>query len=253
MPVEWIFFDAGNTLIGLNYSLVISALRSEGLKVDEMTLRRAESAARRVLEATILRRFQAGGLPRTGWVEAEVWRAFWRQVLEVCGAGTYAADDMVTAVLDVTRPASSWDRVESTTAHALDELAGAGYRLGVISNSSGTLTEHLRRLDLAGRFEVIIDSKDVGVEKPHPDIFRLALERAGGVEASRTLYVGDVYAIDVLGAASAGMHAMLFDPMGDWDPACLPEGAPACRTLGSIAELPGLLRTSGRSADRGQD
>ena len=93
---------------------------------------------------------------------------------------------------------------------------------------------------MASRFEVIIDSHDVGVEKPHPDIFRLALQTSGA-SAACSLYVGDVYAIDVLGAASAGMHALLFDPLGAWDPAALPSGAPACRTLRSLDDLRGLL------------
>ncbi len=51
-------------------------------------------------------------------------------------------------VLRVTRPASSWDRVEAGTDTALRELALRGYRLGIISNSSGTLAEHLRGLEV---------------------------------------------------------------------------------------------------------
>ena len=138
-------------------------------------------------------------------------------------------------------------RITDDTALFLDfdgtlvELASRGYRLGIISNSDGTLGDHLRRIGMAQRFEMILDSSEVGVEKPHPEIFRMALERAGGVEARRTLYIGDVYAIDVLGAAGAGMQAMLFDPLGQWDATALPAGAPACRTLGSLTELTGLL------------
>jgi HAD superfamily hydrolase (TIGR01509 family) len=144
---------------------------------------------------------------------------------------------MVESVLRVTRPASSWDRVESGTPALLHDLALAGVRLGVISNSSGTLSEHLARIGLADSFEVIIDSAHVGVEKPHPDIFHQALRMAGGVDASRALYVGDVYAIDVLGAAGAGLQALLFDPLGLWDASTLPAGMPECGTIASLQEL----------------
>jgi HAD superfamily hydrolase (TIGR01549 family) len=240
LNLEWIFFDAGNTLIGLNYHLLISALDAAGFRVDELTLRRAERSARRVLDRAILERWRGGALPRTGWIESGVQRDFWRQILELSGATPYQADALVDTVLEVTRPAGSWDRVESSTLPALDALSDAGYRMGIISNSSGTLVEHLRSIGMARRFELIIDSHDVGVEKPHPDIFRLALETSGA-SASSSLYVGDVYAIDVLGAASAGMHAMLFDPLGGWDPTALPPGAPVCRTLHSLGDLRGLL------------
>ena len=241
MTIDWVFFDAGNTLLGLNYQTLLSALAADGFRVEEMTLRRAEMSARRDLDRAILTRWNEGSVPRTGWVEEKVWRAFWRQVLELSGATSYDADALTTTVLRVTRPASSWDRVDSTTLPTLRELASRGYRLGIISNSNGTLRDQLDRLGMSERFEMIVDSSEVGVEKPHPEIFQRALAQAGGVEADRALYVGDVYAIDVLGAAGAGMHSILFDPLGQHDQAALPAGAPACRTLGSLEELTALL------------
>lgn len=241
MKLRWIFFDAGNTLIGLNYRFLLEALARRGFRVDELTLRRAERAARRDLDRAILERWNEGSLPRTGWIEEQVWRRFWRQALEMAGAVPYDAEDLVGAVLEVTRPASSWDRVEESTPAMLGTLAERGYRLGIISNSNGSLRAHLARIGLSHSFELILDSSEVGVEKPHPEIFRLALEQAGGVEAERALYVGDVYAIDVLGAAGAGMHAILFDPLGGHDQAALPAGAPACRTVESLSDLTRLL------------
>ena len=241
MSPSWIFFDAGNTLIGLNYQLVVEALRAEGLDVREEALRSAETTARRDLDKAILSRWSSGSLPRTGWVEGKVWTSFWRQVIIACGGTPERSDRLVDAVLKVTRPASSWDRVDSTTPGVLDELAARGHRLGVISNSSGTLHDHLERIGLAGRFEIIIDSSRVGVEKPHPEIFRLALRQAGDLDATGALYVGDVYAIDVLGAAGAGMSAILFDPQGIWDPGWLRAGDPPCRRLRSLSELPAFI------------
>jgi len=243
LTIDWLFLDAGNTLIGLDYRLLLDALAASGFPVDEIRLRRAELDARPHLDRAILRRWKQDGLPRTGWLEREIWKGFWRRVLELAGADSYRADELVEAVLGVIRPASSWSRVEPETLTALDELARRGVRLGVISNSDGSLRGHLDRLGLAGRFEVIVDSGQAGVEKPHPDIFRLALEAAGGAAPTRSLYVGDIYAVDVMGAAGAGWNALLFDPWDRHAPAELPEEAPACRTIRSIADLPSMIRT----------
>jgi putative hydrolase of the HAD superfamily len=61
----------------------------------------------------------------------------------------------------------------------------------------------------------------VGYEKPHPAIFKAALE-AMDVEAKESLYVGDVYSVDYLGATRAGMQAILFDIPGAYRERDLP-------------------------------
>jgi putative hydrolase of the HAD superfamily len=71
----------------------------------------------------------------------------------------------------------------------------------------------LRELDLHHRFDVIIDSHHAGFEKPDPAIFAAALTQLG-VEPSSAVYIGDFYAIDVLGARAAGVEAILLDPLG---------------------------------------
>jgi putative hydrolase of the HAD superfamily len=97
-------------------------------------------------------------------------------------------------------------------------LAGAGYKLAVVSNAFGTVERQLQDLgvcSVAGdgipRVGAVIDSRVVGVEKPDPRIFQLALD-ALGVEASRSVYVGDTVKFDVSGAEGAGLHPVHFDP-----------------------------------------
>ena len=63
----------------------------------------------------------------------------------------------------------------------------------------------------------VIDSAVVGVEKPDPRIFELAVRQAG-VAAHEAAYVGDLYSVDVLGARAAGLHPILLDPRGFWGP-----------------------------------
>jgi putative hydrolase of the HAD superfamily len=56
----------------------------------------------------------------------------------------------------------------------------------------------------------VIDSHEERVEKPDPEIFRIALERSGS-DAETTLHVGDIYHVDVVGARAAGLQAILVD------------------------------------------
>jgi putative hydrolase of the HAD superfamily len=59
--------------------------------------------------------------------------------------------------------------------------------------------------------EVILDSTVVGIAKPDPRIFDLALD-ALGVPADRALHVGDTPGADVDGARAADVHPVLVDP-----------------------------------------
>lgn len=95
----------------------------------------------------------------------------------------------------------------------LDELRARAYKLGVVSNWTVTLEETLAHLGLARHFEVVACSSVVGTTKPDPRIFRHAL-KALGVEPARTLYVGDHYEADVLGARAVGMDALLIQRDG---------------------------------------
>jgi len=115
------------------------------------------------------------------------------------------------------------------------------YRLAVISNTmSDTPRYVLRRVGLHGYFEVILCSRDLGVRKPHPRIFRYVLERMG-VEPERAVHVGDSLEADVEGALRAGMAAI-------WIRGSQPESWSG-PSIGSICELPRLLETLERHGD----
>ena len=108
-----------------------------------------------------------------------------------------------------------------------------GYRIGVVSNSNGRVAELLEIAGFRGVFETVVDSALVGVEKPDPEIFRIALGRLGAAPES-AVYVGDVPCVDLVGAAAAGIRGVLVDPLD-----LFPEvAAPRIRTL---SELPRRL------------
>ena len=105
--------------------------------------------------------------------------------------------------------------------------------MAVISNSDGRVDQILQELNLRNFFEIVIDSFVVGVEKPDPFIFEIALKRLNW-DPKETIYIGDIYYIDVWGANRAGLGAVHLDMMGlydNWEGIRIP----------SIHELPDLL------------
>jgi len=84
------------------------------------------------------------------------------------------------------------------------------FKLGVVSNATDLARKVFDNLDLSKYFDFMILSEEVGVRKPSPKIFHLASATAGS-SPSRSLFVGDKLAVDVMGAKRAGMNAVLVD------------------------------------------
>jgi putative hydrolase of the HAD superfamily len=101
---------------------------------------------------------------------------------------------------------------------ALRRLGALGVHLAIVSNADGNAEQRLRDDAVCqvgpGRgasVEVILDSTVVGIAKPDPRIFDLALDTLG-VPADRALHVGDTPGADVDGARAADVHPVLVDP-----------------------------------------
>jgi HAD superfamily hydrolase (TIGR01662 family) len=95
-------------------------------------------------------------------------------------------------------------------APSLRALAGAGVRIGLISNSHRCLASFQRHFELQGLIAATVSSSEHGLMKPHPSIFRAALALVG-VSAAEALMVGDSVRQDVEGALRAGMRAVLLN------------------------------------------
>jgi putative hydrolase of the HAD superfamily len=130
-----------------------------------------------------------------------------------------------------------WSVVMPETPGYLASLKERGYFLGVISNSIGTMEEQLKHVGLREYFQAVFDSAIVGVEKPHPEIFHLALASAK-VAANEAAFVGDTYGTDVGGAQLAGLHGVLLDPLGAYPHAEGPR-------ITSLPELDAVLEKLG--------
>jgi HAD superfamily hydrolase (TIGR01662 family) len=118
---------------------------------------------------------------------------------------------------------------------ALQELVKRRYRVGLISNSHRCLESFQSHFDLAGLIDVTVSSSALGYMKPHPTIFRTALERMQ-VEPSASVMVGDSLLHDVGGARRVGMRGVWLVRGGT------AEGHPPdVPTITTLAELPAIL------------
>jgi putative hydrolase of the HAD superfamily len=104
-----------------------------------------------------------------------------------------------------------WCKVPDGLGDALEGARERGVRVAIISNSEGMLERLFEELGILRHFDLVVDSGKVGVEKPDPRIFRLALDHFG-VAPARALHLGDVFATDILGARAAGIRHALIDP-----------------------------------------
>jgi putative hydrolase of the HAD superfamily len=143
-----------------------------------------------------------------------------------------AAVDIDAVVSQVHRVAAAMAARNRTV---LDALA-PHVRLGVVSNFTGNLAPCLAELGLLRYFDVVLDSTAVGVAKPDPRIFRLALD-ALGAPAERTLMVGDNPFADVRGAAACGLRTCWLAPTSRPTPDDVRPDARVAR----LTELPALL------------
>jgi putative hydrolase of the HAD superfamily len=119
---------------------------------------------------------------------------------------------------------------------ALQPMRRDGLVVGVVSDWATSLRDIFVALELDRFFDFILASGAVGLSKPDPAFFRVALDRAE-VRPREALMVGDSYRADVLGARAAGMDAVLLDRDGD----ASVDDVPIIRSLDELQPL--LLRT----------
>ena len=222
MTLTHIYFDAGNTLVYVNLGFVSEALARRGVSVSTAALWSAEHRVRVELD-------DPGVVKATNDIGR--WNLYFEKILALTGVGEVAAD-VLREMRAYHSKSNLWEVVPPEVRTSLDALRGR-FRMSVISNANGTVRDKLERVGLAGYFETILDSHEEGVEKPDPAIFRRAMERTGAAP-SESLYVGDMYHIDVVGARAAGMEAVLLDPAGH-------HAGKDVRRLPTIAGLPDLI------------
>jgi len=193
-----IFFDVGNTLLYPNRAQILAPLS----KQRHPTLEHWQA-----LERKTKKEFDQGMMG--GKVDHSFWWTFYTHLLEDLDA---LEDGLRDTLVRNTQQSANWDQILPGTCEALERIS-RDFAMAVISNSDGKIKDVLGRCGIADCFRCITDSGTVGCEKPHPAIFQAALREMQAAPAD-SLYVGDVYSIDFVGARNVGMEAVLFDVAG---------------------------------------
>jgi len=224
-PKPCLLFDAGGTLVFPDQSFLVQQARKQGIELTDTQLFHGYYWLIYALDSQAHR--QSGKLP-TPWG-----RGYAYALLETLGVAGPATDAIAKAFEERHRRKNMWTFTFPWVRKVLSDLATQGYRMSVISNSDGRTYQVFYDLGMAHYFERIFDSKNLGVEKPKPAIFRTAL-RELNMSPAHTLYIGDIFYADVIGANWAGLGGIHLDPLGlytDW---------PGIH-LRDVCDLPGWL------------
>jgi putative hydrolase of the HAD superfamily len=248
--VSAILLDAGGVLVFPEPRHVLPPLNAVGVTPDVATLERAHYRAMAVQDVAAI------PPARDTW-----WHDYLLTYAEACGAPRDRCEELATAMAKEVR-GRSWAHIGVGALDGLRTVAALGLPMGVVSNSDGSVESDLRRLGIcyapnyaapdptapnyaapdptapdqgAGiPVGVVIDSAVVGVAKPDPAIFYLALDALGVPPGGTVLHVGDSLRYDVAGALAAGLQPVHLDPFG-FCPA--PAGHPHVRSLADLLPL----------------
>ncbi len=125
------------------------------------------------------------------------------------------------------------DHIPNDVVPTIRQMRWAGLKVGLLTNRSDPPTEYLEKSGLAAHLDFSIAAGQIGSWKPDPEAFFYSMGMARSIPAE-TLYIGDNYYADVVGASRAGMQAVLIDRDH-----IFPE--PDCLTIYEIKEMLALL------------
>jgi len=207
-PPKAVLLDVGGVFFVPEHDRIQHAFSAAGLTPSASILDRAHYAGARA--------FPADGGEQLDW--AARWRAYLDGYMTECGTPDDLRADVHEHLDNEFADAALWIRELPGARAGLRALADTGVRLGIISNADGLIGQRLAEREILQvgpgigvAVECVIDSGAVGVMKPDPRIFHLAVD-AMGITPADAWYVGDMPGIDVVGARAAGLHPVLMDP-----------------------------------------
>lgn len=220
--ITTILFDAGGTLVHPDHGFLQRAIHRTGISVTRRAVREAECASRSAID----QRLRAA---ETDTDEARR-QPYFAALLDQLGVEKEKQAALLHLIETEHQQHNLWRVLLPSTPRVLSGLRERGLQLGVVSNSDGRIFSVLNRCGIADFFQVVIDSHDVGVEKPDPRIFQFALAKTKA-RPEQTVYVGDIYSIDVIGAERAGLQPVLLDGVGSYAVGL------SCRTIKHLRAL----------------
>jgi HAD superfamily hydrolase (TIGR01549 family) len=217
-------FDAGGTLVFPDQDFLIREAQTCGV---ELTHEQLYVGYYRLIHRLDCQARAQGYFPSLPWPRRYASDLF--EILDMVDASTQA----IARAADAREQENLWSFTFAWVREMLSQLEKQGYRMSVISNSNGHTGEMFSDLGLADHFDGIFTSAKIGSEKPSPDIFEQVLHKLN-LQPTDTIYIGDVFEVDVVGANRARLGAVHLDPLG------LYVDRPGVH-LRSVAELPNWL------------
>ena len=206
--IKAVFFDYYNTLVDYDPPREVTeaeVLGEMGIKITPEELRRPIMLADDFLSKEHSQKSLA---KRSKEEIAALYGRYQAMILKA--AGLEAKAELIGAILKRWMTLELKIALYKDVAPALDELKERGLTLGLISNVDRDISADYDKLGLGNWLQLKIISKDVGFTKPHPQIFQAAVVKAK-VKPEESIYVGDQYDIDVVGANGVGMRGILID------------------------------------------
>jgi putative hydrolase of the HAD superfamily len=231
-----VLLDVGGVITTPNHEMVRLGVAGAGCQPTPEAIDRAHYAGISALDA---------GFLETGRLD---WRRYDAAVARAVGVAEDRIPEAVEGLEAAWRQSRGWRRIVPGALEGLRELAKTGVSLGVVSNADGTVADQLVEDEVCqvghGRgveVVVVVDSTVVGIEKPDPRIFAVALEAlgVGPDQWSQVVHVGDTIFADVAGAKAAGLRPLHLDPYGD-----CPAPSRDHEHVRSLSEVAEMVRSS---------
>ena len=230
--IKAVFFDVDFTLIcpgpmfrGEGYRAFCARY---GMHVDPAKFEHGVASAASLLDG-----------PDDAPYDAEIFVKYTRHIIEQMGGEGPRIDDCAREIYAEWAACQHFELYDEVPA-VLRELAAAGMRIGLISNSHRCLASFESHFELQGLISATVSSSEHGFMKPHPSIFSAALQLVN-VAAGDAVMVGDSVRQDVEGALRAGMRAVLLNRGARPAPGEADLRARGVAVIRSLHELPNLV------------
>jgi putative hydrolase of the HAD superfamily len=207
--IEMVFLDMGNTMIYFDGSWQEIRSRSAHALAEYLQNTRRFHIDWQDFIAHFIERLRFYYLERDmNCLETSVEKTV-SSFLEAYGLTDISPGDLQGALQAMYAVSQAHWHPEDDTLSTLNALRQLGYRLGIISNAAYSLDVEtlIDKAAIRPFFETILISADIGIRKPHPKIFQVALDRSC-VCAEKAVMVGDTLSADIQGAKNVGMYAV---------------------------------------------
>ncbi len=210
--IKAVFFDFFNTLVGYDRSremIYEEVCRDLGIHI------KARDIYQTLVQADLFMRDEERVTPIEKRPPQQQ-RDFFAKYMNMALSGCDVKVDPDTALkIFAELKKLSWEfKAFSDTIPALQELKSRGLTLGLISNVAKDMSQVYRDLKLNEYLDCFTNSLDTGYDKPQKEIFLAATDKCG-VRPEESIFVGDQYEIDIVGARNSNMLPVLID-RNDW-------------------------------------